>query len=226
MPLALTTGMLILLSTAFAAETPGPAILPNSDNGSHRVEVGAQGFGVLTTTGGWLDDLDGDLDIPVAGLGIGGSWSPDPHFSVGASALLVPTFAPVAGVGSVSLRGDLFAHPNVHFGPWLVGGLAAGRGFGAAGLAVEAGWERLRFDTAMPLLGWVDGVWFTPDIAFVGTEAGVSFVIGERHALRVGLLSALPGVGWRSRIGSGFVEARVHSLGVVTCAEVGGGASF
>lgn len=219
--------MLYLIATAFAAESPGPALLPNSTNSTRTVEIGAGAAGILwqldaycfneSTSCGSSTDL-------IAGPMLSASYAPDPHLTMHAMGIYAPSANGFIGVAD--LRVDAIAHPNIHFGPW-VGAMTTGElplVFG--GLAVETGWEHVRFDTSMPLVGIGDGDFMTPDEIFYFAEAGVSFGFGEHHSLRLGMASVAPGIGWRSQFGPAFVEARLHTIGSFTAGNVLVGASF
>lgn len=112
-----------------------------------------------------------------------------------------------------------------------------GRGSGLmvmAGLAIEGGWDKVRLDLSTSLLGatravpdFFDGplLWIPPN-ALVFSEAGVSFPIGEHHALRLGMLSTVPSVRWRYDADRFYIDAGVASLGVINLAQAHLGVSF
>lgn len=74
----------------------------------------------------------------------------------------------------------------------------------AAGLALEGGGDRVRWDLSLPLVGVMSdrakdcpGCYEVQPYMPIFGEAGVSVALGEHDLLRVGTTSAAPNVAWR-----------------------------
>jgi len=95
-------------------------------------------------------------------------------------------------------------------------------GFASAGVALEGGGERLRFDAALPLMVRTDTASRSGDVHLYGPlmalattgELGLSWHATDHHGLRLGLISIMPNLSWCWAGGSWFGDVTVATLPV------------
>lgn len=174
----------LLLPLALAAE-PAPVYTADPGYpGAHPVEAGHGQLG-----------LSAGLAAPGLVGHLGGELGLTDRLSLGATGGMTST----AADASAHLRFNVVHRDAVHVGVFAgYGGLVLGsdgeRGHGPmAGLAVEAGGERVRFDLTVPVMVPVDGLEDDDDLglrvlgsALMGTKVGVSWRLAPEHQLRVG----------------------------------------
>lgn len=131
--------------------------------------------------------------------------------------------APWAGVGGM-------LHDERGYG-WRWGSVGAD-GVVVAGVALEAGGERVWFDLSAPVVGAPVGGWTTfqdPRLYFIwlaGTEIGADFRVGERHLLRVGQESLAPSFTWRWLGDHVYTELNVSTAIMVNVVSFAVGGRF
>jgi hypothetical protein len=230
-PLALA----LVASLAHAADGPASNVFPRATlPTARRVGVEAWGMATLGTEcvyaqpspdgtssfdGGCRDTFDPiggpalRVDLPVgdrAALDLRGGW-------VGGDGEGVP-------VATAFLRVRAYESGAVTLTPWVGGGKLLpiadestdSVGLWAAGLAVDAGGEKVRVDLSAPVVALLE-VDFESEFIPVGiptlfSEAGVRFEVAKGHAVRVGTASLAPGVSWQGRFEQATVEVALHGF--------------
>ena len=205
-----TTGLLI--SVAFTGAPPATfvpaASVPDSwvVSGDGLAVVGALGRGAGVMVG---VDAPAHPRVAVRAQGVGSS---------------------LLSGGVASLRVAAINQDAIVLSPWVQ---VVGTGsedvdvFGMAGLAVDAGGERVRLDISVPVVAVPAGLSGALGTGlgaglFVG-EAGVRGAIGERDSLRLGLLGVQPGLDWQHQIGErgATVNLGAHSAIVAHSLRLG-----
>lgn len=228
------------------AEPPSAFFLPGAQDAA-RGDAGLSGgvMGLLAAEDPWAlpaGFVRGDLALSdrvqlngfaMTGVMASPEWGP---VGLRGSSGLASVTVPAVGVRVQAVR-----QPRVNVAPWLyVAGLATLSGSGGprggaltlAGLAVDAGGERLRVDLSLPVVGGAfpvpgvaqgDGMVFWPWLAPVFSEAGLSWRVHPGHTLRLSMTSFAPGLGWRWSHGGLWGELRLSSAGFLTLgsAQVG-----
>ena len=215
----------LLLSVALADPQPAQ-VLPGAAPIDRRTGETSWGLAAGYATGepAWW----------VAGAVLTGIWGVSERVAVnGGLGLSVPEASvwPMVGV-----RVMVLDRPELHVAPFavLVGRYRTDNHtlftVSGLGLAAEGGWERVRLDASVPLVGatrgstWPSSSTGLPQPFLLSTlEAGVTLRLTEAHDLRVGVLSLLPTVSWRYAPGRWFLEASVSSFGLQGAAQARAG---
>ena len=218
--------ILLLLCAALAADRQPSLVLPGAVPLPAR--TGETSWGLA---GGYVaGDLDqGDLGPIVTGLwGVGDkiALSGGLGFSV-----LAPAAWPVIGARYV-----IVANERLNIAPFAV---IVGRyrvkpadfyTLSALGVAVEGGWERVRLDASVPLVGYTTGsnyprgsTGLPGSYLLLTLEAGASVTVTDRHSLRLGVMSVLPTLSWRYDADAWFLESSVSSVGSISVLQVRAG---
>lgn len=231
-------GILLTLCTLALAEPPPGTFLPGAQPaaaGELQLRVG--GLALVASEDPWVlggPTLRADWAVhervqlsgwALAGPMMSSEWGPVGLRGTSGLALLT---VPAAGVRVVAVQ-----RPQVQVAPFVyLGGLgtfsqsggARGGLLSLAGVAVEAGGERVRVDLSLSAFAWAfpipgvaqgDGLWFRPWEAPVFSEAGLSWRVHPDHTLRLGLTSLVPTAAWRWRRGPLHTELRLASAGFI-----------
>lgn len=220
--------LLALLASlaALAADRQPSIVLPGAAPLAER--TGETSWGVA---GGYLasDTLTGELGPQVTGL-----WGMTDKIAISgglAVSILSPSVWPELGA-----RYLIYSSEQLSIAPFAV---LVGRyrikpadlyTLSALGVAFEGGWERVRLDASVPLVGYTTGsnyprgsTGLPGSYLLLTLEAGVSVALNERHSLRLGVLSVLPTVSWRYDAPAWFLESSVSSLGTISVGQVRAG---
>jgi hypothetical protein len=170
----------------------------------------------LSSGGGCSTTLQGGL---AAGLRSG--WSPGLGFRLDANVGMANNGR---GIGDLALSWSARVSTHFRYGLFVAG---AGMFYPGAtpldpmltgGLLVSGSWTRVAFDAAIPAV-LVESSALVPVPGPVFSEVGVSFAIAQSQALRLGLASFLPGLGWQYAGHRLIARVDLHSLGIATLAR-------
>lgn len=212
----------LLASLALAAEGPGPLLAPSATPlPAGTAEISAGGIAVATQLDTYCLNGVGPSESSCGpSIGVYGGAALEaravvaPGLQVHAAGAWMPDNGLLGGMVDIGYSAVNTEH--VHLAPWVgvIGG-AEGQ-IVATGLSFDAGGRRVTFDISTPLVaGSFNGGEFEfadPLLPLAATEAGVTFHFSDTQALRVGMESVMPGIGYRGRFGPVFVEARVHGF--------------
>ncbi|MBM4366982.1 MAG: hypothetical protein FJ102_12285 [Deltaproteobacteria bacterium] len=217
----------LLVSLASANEISAGYVFPGAaaaDRGS--MSVGASGGMLATSTEG------------VSVVTLDAALAPTDRLGLRASFLGAGEGNPLAGVSGATLGArylvvDKEKFRFAPFGAVAVGSVAGGDTLGgfAAGVALEAGGERVWFDCAVPVVAGL----LTPDgygddtvtvvgfpLTAAGSELGVNWRMGEHHRLRAGVVSVAPVLSYRYEATHWYAGA---TAGGIALPEAPGGLS-
>ena len=96
----------------------------------------------------------------------------------------------------------------------------------AGGLAASFAWSKVGLDLNVPVYSWGVRGGGLGLFSALGSQAELTFALGKGHALRAGLVSALPGVGWQWAGDRWLARAELHTIGVMTLVQGEVGARF
>lgn len=225
--------MLALVSFALAA---GPNLLPGADHldgGDGDVRVGAFALGAYAPGNCVAPGECGDPSVGVfAGPVVAWRVGAGDRVAVQGVALgMVGPEGPVGFAGSaVAVRAMVVDGRRVRVAPWVAG---VGSGFfdvygAVAGVALDVGGEHVRFDLSVPVVAATyDGHDVSVSVdALLASEVGFAWMLGDGHALRVGMWSLAPGVGWSWTGERWTADAALHSAGIATVGEARVGVRF
>jgi len=193
-----------LLALAHAADLQPGLLAP----GAVPVDAGT----VSVAAGGGMYDLLFGGTGPVATTHI--SWAPTDRLQLSADGAAVP-FSYDLQVGAAGLTARYLATDGgLRLAPYAGVGVIESGAYSTVGLAMEGGWKHVRLDASLSTLTfgvhW-GNLWMGPAYAGLGaSEAGMSFLIGGRDQIRVGL-AALPNLRWRHTEDRWYVELMAGS---------------
>lgn len=218
--------VLLLLCAALAADRQPSLVLPGA--ASIPARTGETSWGVAG--GYWVsDELQGELGPIVTGL-----WGVNDKIALSGGlgfSVLNPSAWPVVGARYLIVTGERF---NVAPFAVIVGRYRVKPAdfytLSALGVALEGGWERVRLDASVPLVGYTTGsnyprgsTGLPGNYLLLTLEAGASFTINEHHALRLGVMSVLPTLSWRYDAPTWFLESSVSSIGEISVMQARAG---
>ncbi len=218
----------LLVSLASANEISAGYVFP----GAAAADRGSMSVGA---SGGMLMGSSEDVSF----VTLDAALAPTDRLGLRANFFSVGQASPLVGAGGASLGARYLAVDKekfrfAPFGAVAIGSVAGSETLGgfAAGIALEAGSDKVWFDCAVPLVaGLVTPDGYSDDnvtvvgfpLTAAGSELGVSWKMGEHHRLRAGVVSVAPMLSYRYEASHWYVGA---TAGGITVPGAPGGLSI